>query len=255
MLEWGQGVDLCPWRRFWPCIKNFGMTPKCTLWLQAETFLMCWSYMWSKRMHQENALWSKTPQFWQPGLVLVEVIDFTLNVTVRECALAEWLAIKECCSECAAFTCLCRSSHVEQQYNSAGEEINGMKMKSKGAGSVLDWDGSVDACFVADTIGGPSHSQKEYMLSLTIGVGDGGRICARHLLLYAWFGQTSKGMDCLLPHWKAGNCLQFHEYCSRDTNLCLRGTLAYALMSVRQEPKFISEIRWLRNYSKKWKLL
>jgi hypothetical protein len=31
--------------------------------------------------------------------------------------------------------------------------------------------------------------------------------------------------------------------------------LAYALMSVRQEPKFISEIRWLRNYSKKWKLL
>jgi hypothetical protein len=64
------------------------------------------------------------PQFWQPGLVLVELIDFTLNVTLRGCALAGWLATKECCSECAAFTCQCHSSHVEQQYNSGGEENN-----------------------------------------------------------------------------------------------------------------------------------
>jgi hypothetical protein len=60
---------------------------------------------------------------------------------------------------------------VEKQYNSGGEENNGMKMQSKGAGSVLDLDGSVDACFVADTIGGPSRRQKGYMLSLSIGVG------------------------------------------------------------------------------------
>jgi hypothetical protein len=55
---------------FWPCIKNFGMTPKCTLRLQAETFLMCWSYMWSKRMHQENALWSKALNFGSLGWCL-----------------------------------------------------------------------------------------------------------------------------------------------------------------------------------------